>query len=85
MIMSQYTKCEVVWLGNENIVTLKLSSSVIAPSKALLSTKKIKVLISIIFFHKNICCGYSLEMPRRGASNEYHNICFLGEIRKIMT
>ena len=21
--------------------------------------------------HKNICCGYSLESPRRGDSNEY--------------
>ena len=39
--------------------------------------------ISILFFHENICCGYSLEAPRRGASNEYHNICFRGEIRKI--
>ena len=27
---------------------------------------------------------YSLEAPRRGASNEYHNICFRGEIRKIL-
>ena len=30
--------------------------------------------IHIIFFlfrHENICCGYSLEAPRRGASNEY--------------
>ena len=29
--------------------------------------------IHIIFFflHKNVCCGYSLEASRRGASNEY--------------
>ena len=26
---------------------------------------------------------YSLEAPCRGASNEYHNICFREEIRKI--
>ena len=25
---------------------------------------------------RNIDCGYSLEPPRRGGSNEYHNICF---------
>ena len=25
---------------------------------------------------QNIDCGYSLEPPRRGGSNEYHNICF---------
>ena len=44
-----------------------------------------KVLIFFLFLHKNICCGYSLEVPRQGASNEYHNICFHGEIRKIFT
>ena len=30
-----------------------------------------------LFLHNKICCGYSLEAPRRGASNEYHNICFM--------
>ena len=25
---------------------------------------------------QNIDCGYSLEPPRQGGSNEYHNICF---------
>ena len=47
---------------------------------------QIRVGISLIFFlflHENIYCDYSLEAPRRGASNEYHNICFRGEIRKI--
>ena len=29
---------------------------------------------SFLFLHKNICCGYSLEAPRWGASNEYHNM-----------
>ena len=27
--------------------------------------------IFFLFLHKNICCGYSLEVPRQGASNEY--------------
>ena len=36
-------------------------------------------VIFVLFLHENICCGYSLEAPRRGASNEYHNICFRGE------
>ena len=27
---------------------------------------------------------YSLEVPHRGASNEYHNICFYGELEKII-
>ena len=50
--------------------------------------------------HKNICCGYSLEGPYWGPSNEYlqhmflwrwyasneypHNICFYGKIGKII-
>ena len=25
---------------------------------------------------QNIDCGYSLELPHRGGSNEYHNLCF---------
>ena len=25
---------------------------------------------------QNIDCGYSLEPPRRGGSNEHHNLCF---------
>ena len=29
------------------------------------------MLISFLFLHENICCGYSLEAPHRGASNEY--------------
>ena len=33
---------------------------------------------------QNIDCGYSIEPPRRGNSNEYHHLCFLAEIRKIM-
>ena len=27
--------------------------------------------ISFLFLHENICCGYSLEAPLRGASYEY--------------
>ena len=37
------------------------------------------------YFHisaENIDCGYSLEPPRRGGSNEYHNLCFWAEIKK---
>ena len=30
-----------------------------------------KVLIFFLFLHENICCGYSLEAPCQGASNEY--------------
>ena len=33
---------------------------------------------------QNIDCGYSLEPPRRGGSNEYPQFMFWAEIRKIM-
>ena len=33
---------------------------------------------------QNIDCGYSLEPPRRGGSNEYPQSVFWAEIRKIM-
>ena len=33
---------------------------------------------------QNIDCGYSLEPPRRGGSNEYPQSIFFSKIRKIM-
>ena len=42
---------------------------IIATDKALFFIRK--MLISFLFVNKNICCGYSLEAPRRGASNVY--------------
>ena len=32
---------------------------------------------------QNVDCGYSLEQPRRGGSNEYPQFMFWAEIRKI--
>ena len=43
-----------------------------------------KLLISFLFLHNNICCGYSLEAPSSGASNEYHNM-FLWRNKKNIT
>ena len=40
------------------------------------------LIIFFLFLHENICCGYSLEVPHRGTSNENHNITLHGEIRK---
>ena len=42
------------------------------------------VLIFFLFFHEKVCCGYSLEAPQWGASNEYPQR-FHGEIIKIFT
>ena len=33
-------------------------------------------------FAQNIHCGYALESPRRGGSNEYPQVCFESKIRK---
>ena len=40
-----------------------------------------KILLFFSFLHKNICCGYSLEVPHRGASNEYPQHEFLPDTR----
>ena len=34
------------------------------------------VYIIFLISAQNIDCGYSLEPPQRGGSNEYHNLCF---------
>ena len=41
-----------------------------------------KVLIFFLFLHKNICCGYSSEVPWRGTSNEYPQHMFLWRNKK---
>ena len=61
-------------------LTIKLlmrTISCIAPDKVGFFNQK--VLIFFLFLHKNICCEYSLEAPRRSTSNEYHKICFHGK------
>ena len=55
--------------------TLKIS-----PSKT--ESFQIKILILFPISAQNIDCGYLLEPPRRGGSNEYHNLSFWAEIRK---
>ena len=42
-----------------------------------------KVFIVFLFLNKNICCGYSLEVPLRGTSNEYPQHMFLLRNKKI--
>ena len=36
-------------------------------------------IIQEYFSDRKTSCGYSLEVPHQGASNEYHNICFCME------
>ena len=49
---------------------------------SLLRLKSVSINKTLIL-HENVCCGYSLAVPCRGTSNEYHMICFQAEIRKI--
>ena len=42
------------------------------------------VYIIFLISAENIDCGYSLEPPRRGDSNEYLQSMFSAEIRKIL-
>ena len=41
--------------------------------------------ILLIFLHENICCGYSLEVPQRGTSNEYPQHMFSWRNMKIIS
>ena len=41
-----------------------------------------KVLIFFLFLHENICCGYSLDGPRGGTSNEHPQHVFMGKYEK---
>ena len=41
------------------------------------------VYIIFLFSAQNVDCGYSLELPRRGGSNEYPQSMFCAEIWKI--
>ena len=40
------------------------------------------MLITLLFRDKNICCGYALEGPQRGASNEYPQHVFSSRNKK---
>ena len=42
------------------------------------------MILVLIFLLRNIDCGYMLEPPRRGGSNEYPQSMFRSKIRKII-
>ena len=50
-------------------IHLKYKETTIATGKVLFSSEK--MLISFLFLHENICCGYLLEVAQWEASNEY--------------
>ena len=62
-----------------NINLSRCTHITIAPDKAHIAIKK---LYFFLFHHKNKCCGYSLEVPHRGTSNEYPQQMFLSRNKK---
>ena len=81
------------YLGAQNFDTfLQNHDSVLvmfyAPCKYTISQFKIKhffnwtELIFLLISHENICCGYSLEVPLWGTSNEYPQHIFLWRNKK---
>ena len=42
-----------------------------------------RIFLLFFIFAQNIDCGYSLEPPRRGGSNEYPQSMFLSQNKKI--
>ena len=54
----------------------------IVPDKVFCSWK---VLIFFLFLYQTICCGYSLEVPQQGASNDYPQHIFSCRNKKNIT
>ena len=69
----------LVILENKCVYALK-GYYFIALDKALFFSQK--VAIFFLFLDINICCGYSLEAPRRGTSNEYPQCMFSSRNKK---
>ena len=64
-----YARGLLTYLQHYNIFLI-----IIPPDTTLFCTKNLFVFF--LFFHKNIYCGYSLEAPQWGASNEYPQYMF---------
>ena len=80
------SKSIITWICKELHIPLRKhaysNTMKISPPK----TENFQIKISDIFLisAQNIDCGYSLEPPYRGGSNEYPQSMFWTEIRKIM-
>ena len=51
-------------------------------TKELLKDMVMNLGYFFLYRHEKICCGYSLEAPQRGASNEYPQHMFLWKTRE---
>ena len=64
---------------NTNFFTLRKHaySNIFKISPPKIESFPIKILMVFIFLLKNTDCGYLLELPRQGGSNEYPQSIFL--------
>ena len=79
-----YNLDQVIWLAENYISKTYLYN--FDPLKPYFYTVKLgftRVYIIFLISAQNIDCGYSLEPPRRGGSNEYPQSMFWAEIWKI--
>ena len=79
-------RCKLSWCGQQRLIT-KTCLYNFDPLKPHFYIVKLGFAGVYIIFHisaQNIDCGYSLEPPRRGGSNEYPQSMFWAEIWKIL-
>ena len=73
-----------VSLPNHTFTGQALSSMQLTSTVHILSPENQKGLIFFLFLHDNICCGYSIEAPRHGASNKNPQHMFSCRNKKII-
>ena len=69
----------IYWLKHNKFMITKTYLYSFDPLKPHFNVVKLGFIGAYIIFHisaQNIDCGYSLEPPRRGGSNEYHTLYF---------
>ena len=73
-----------IFAGSGNILTWRLIAKYFLRSFSPIGLDKggYPVNIFFLFLHENICCGYALEAPHRGASNAYPQHMFLWRNKK---
>ena len=71
-------KCQYVWFENCLIITKTYlyNFDPLKPHFYIVKLGFTRITLFFLFLLKNIDCGYSLEPPRRGGSNEYPQSMF---------
>ena len=74
--------CSPIFLYGENEAILEESCKASADMQWPIYSSPGPWASCFLFLYKNICCGYSLEVPHWGASNEYPQHIFLWRNKK---